>query len=243
MEPVLTPNAWLRWDVIRRELRRVPAGARVLEIGMGGGAVGARLSRRHRYTGVEPDERSRDRARTRLETSARVLDDVSACGASEVFDVVCSFEVLEHIEDDAAALTAWTEHLAPGGSVWLSVPAHPERFAAADEAVGHLRRYSRQQLADLLDAAGLEPVRIDNIGFPVGNLLEVGRNVLARRRRRGESATTAERTASSGRFLQPPDAVGPVIAAVMAPARLAQRPFRRGERGPGWVAVARRRAP
>jgi len=192
MEPVLTPNAWLRWDVIRRELRRVPAGARVLEIGMGGGAVGARLSRRHRYTGVEPDERSRDRARTRLETSARVLDDVSACGASEVFDVVCSFEVLEHIEDDAA---------------------------------------------------GLEAVRIDNIGFPVGNLLEVGRNVLARRRRRGESATTAERTASSGRFLQPPDAVGPVIAAVMAPARLAQRPFRRGERGPGWVAVARRRAP
>jgi SAM-dependent methyltransferase len=239
MPPVLTPNAWLRWDIIRRELDRLPATARILEIGTGGGAVGTRLSRHHAYVGIEPDESSRRRAEVRLGASVPVLEDLDRCAPDEMFDVVCAFEVLEHIDDDVGALTEWVQHLRPGGEVWISVPAHQERFDAADEIAGHLRRYSRDQLTALLQAAGLDPVRIDSIGFPVGNLLETGRNVVARRRLR-EAGTVAERTASSGRFLQPPDALAVPIAILIAPARLLQRPFRRGERGPGWVAVARR---
>jgi SAM-dependent methyltransferase len=240
-EPVLTPNAWLRWDLIRRELRQLPPQARILEIGMGGGAVGARLSRRHAYTGVEPDERSRSLAIERLDPSARVLADPSDCPPTDRFDVVCAFEVLEHIDDDRGALASWVERLDNRGIVWLSVPAHQHRFGAADEAVGHHRRYGRDQLAAVLRQAGLEVGRIDSVGFPFGNLLEHARNrIAARRLERG--VPIAERTAASGRFLQPPDQLGPVIGAAMAPARLLQRPFRRGERGPGWFAVARRPA-
>ena len=52
----LTPNAWLRYDVIRRML---PAGVTdVLEIGCGQGSLGARLAQRYRYVGVEPDQTS-----------------------------------------------------------------------------------------------------------------------------------------------------------------------------------------
>ena len=49
----LTPNAWLRYDVITRVL---PAGVRdVLEVGCGQGALGARLAQRYQYVGLEPD--------------------------------------------------------------------------------------------------------------------------------------------------------------------------------------------
>ena len=215
---------------------------RILEIGMGGGAVGARLSRHHAYTGVEPDDRSRGRAVERLDPTARVLADTTDCPPTDRFDVVCAFEVLEHVEDDGGVLASWAERLDPGGTVWLSVPAHQDRFGAADEAVGHFRRYSREQLADRLREAGLEVDRIDSVGFPVGNLLEHGRNLVAARRQ-GRGAPIAERTAASGRFLQPPDALGLVIGALMAPARWLQRPFRRGQRGPGWFVVAHRPDP
>src|SRR5258707_7295281 len=50
----LTPNAWLRYDVIRHVL---PAGITdVLEIGCGQGSLGARLAQHYRYVGVEPDQ-------------------------------------------------------------------------------------------------------------------------------------------------------------------------------------------
>src|SRR6266851_3723963 len=69
----LTPNGWLRYDVIRRLL---PDGVTdVLEVGCGQGAFGSRLAQRYRYLGVEPDQRSwavasqRDRKSTRLNSS------------------------------------------------------------------------------------------------------------------------------------------------------------------------------
>ena len=71
------------------------------------------------------------------------------------FDVLCSFEVLEHIEDDLGELQRWVTHLKPGGMVIVSVPAHRHRFAAADEGVGHFRRYDPVDLVDLLESAGL----------------------------------------------------------------------------------------
>jgi SAM-dependent methyltransferase len=240
MRAALTPNAWLRWDLIQRELALLPEQARILEVGMGGGAMGARLAERHQYVGIEPDDRSRERARDRLGPASEVFATLADCPRDEPFAALCSFEVLEHIEDDSGALASWVEVLAPGGLVWLSVPAHQHRFGAADEAVGHLRRYSREQLTTLVRGAGLEPRRIDSVGFPVGNMLEVGRNLVARRR--AGPASVAERTASSGRFLQPPEGVGALIGVAMAPARWLQRPFRHGERGPGWFAVARRPA-
>lgn len=206
---------------------------------MGQGAVGARLAALGAYTGVEPDSESQAVARARLPKRARILRDSSELDPSEKFDVVCAFEVLEHIEDDLGAARAWAAHLEAGGDLVISVPAHAERFAAADRLAGHFRRYSRGDLADLVEAVGLDLITIDATGFPLGYLLEYGRNQIAGRRQ-DRLSSIEEQTAASGRFLQPPDALAPVTQAATYPFRVIQRATRHTQLGTGWVAIARR---
>jgi len=239
--PPLTFNAWLRYDLIRRLLPDTGESGTALEIGAGGGAMAARLARRFRYVGVEPDAHSSATAQARLSDVGHgtiVAGDLSSLDPSACFDLVCAFEVLEHIEDDAATLNEWRERLRPGGWILLSVPAHARRFAAGDRKAGHYRRYEPDQLADLLRSQGFTDVVVLSYGFPLGFVLEWGRNAIARRVEGRESM--AERSAESGRYLQPPDWLSWPIRAVTAPFRLMQRPFVHTGLGTGLVVRARR---
>jgi SAM-dependent methyltransferase len=85
--------------------------------------------------------------------------------ASSSLDLVVAFDVLEHIEDDKAAATGVYEALRPGGTFLVAVPADPRLWSAHDDAVGHVRRYTRQTLTDLLASAGfrLDSVRSWNV--------------------------------------------------------------------------------
>jgi 2-polyprenyl-3-methyl-5-hydroxy-6-metoxy-1,4-benzoquinol methylase len=236
----LTPNAWLRFDMISRML---PTGVTdVLEVGCGQGALGARLARRYRYLGVEPDESSCAVARQRVAAMGRgeVRQASVADLGDERFDLVCAFEVLEHIEDDAAALTEWAGRLRPGGWLLLSVPAHQRRYGPADELVGHFRRYDPDVLAALLRDHGFTDVDLRLYGMPLGYVLEAGRNAIGRRKlaRTAADLTVAERTAGSGRLLQPSGGLrGAVTRWATMPFRVAQRGF--PNTGPGLIARAR----
>src|SRR5205807_9201048 len=88
------------------------------------------------------------------------------------FDLVCAFEVLEHIADERAALAAWRERLRPGGRLLLSVPAGESRYGAADRHVGHYRRYETHRLEELLREVGFEVIHSERIGLPLGYVLE-----------------------------------------------------------------------
>src|SRR5260221_6718809 len=100
----LTPNGWLRFDVVGRLL---PADAvSVLEVGCGQGAMGVRLAKNRVYLGLEPDPASCAVARRRFALAGfgQVREvHTDALDAAERFDMVCAFEVLEHIEGDVAA--------------------------------------------------------------------------------------------------------------------------------------------
>jgi SAM-dependent methyltransferase len=242
--PPLTLNAWLRYDLIRRALVGMGDIRSVLEIGAGEGAMGTRLASRYSYVGIEPDSVSRQRAKERLDRLGRgatLQADLSAIDRDTRFDLVCAFEVIEHIDDDAEALQTWRDRLRPGGWVLLSTPQHPRRFDAGDRLAGHFRRYERGGVANLLRSTGFDEERVWSYGFPLGYALETARNVLARRRE-SRLGSVAERTAASGRYLQPPDWLGSLTMALSAPFRLAQRPFVETELGPGLVAWARRSA-
>jgi SAM-dependent methyltransferase len=168
-----------------------------------------------------------------------ICGDVAAVEPGSRFDLVCGFEVLEHIEDDAAILREWRERLREGGWLLLSVPAHQRRFGAHDRVVGHYRRYDPGAIASLLERSGFAEPVVLSCGFPLGYLLELARNTLVARL--AEPARSPEaQTAASGRWLQPPAWLGPALRAFSAPFRWLQRPFARTGWGTGLVVLARR---
>lgn len=238
-QPALALNAWLRYDLVRRALDRL-GGTTLLEVGVGGGALGARLAQRYEYVGLEPDAESVALAHRRLDTVRRgrvINGDINMLDNDQQFDIVCAFEVLEHIADDRGALRRWSRHVRPGGAILISVPAFQHRFGAWDEKVGHLRRYERDELSALFEDVGLDPVFTWSYGFPLGLLLERARNFVARRQR--AEASVDQRTAASGRQLQPSDSFAWLTRVGSAPFRLAQRPFVHRDLGIGFVACGR----
>jgi SAM-dependent methyltransferase len=242
--PPLSPNGWLRWEVVERLLP--PGRLDVLEVGCGQGGFGARLAQRYTYVGIEPDPISCALAQQRVGPAGGEVrnGDLAAVGADEVFDLVVAFEVIEHIEDDAGALAGWASHLRPGGWLLLSTPAWQKRFGPADEMVGHFRRYDPPVLRARLEGAGLSDVELVHFGAPLGYLLEAGRNVVGKRRLASPAAPTAaasmaERSDASGRTLQPS------TSWTATAARLGTLPFRKLQHvfpgtGPGLVARARK---
>jgi SAM-dependent methyltransferase len=71
------------------------------------------------------------------------------------FDLVCMFDAIEHIEDDARAMREVARVLAPGGSVFVSVPAYQFLYANNDRVAQHYRRYTRGGIARVFEQAGL----------------------------------------------------------------------------------------
>lgn len=69
--------------------------------------------------------------------------DARAIPAEAVFDLIGAFDVIEHIEEDEAALAAIHRALAPGGVAIIAVPQHPWLWSEADDVAHHARRYSR----------------------------------------------------------------------------------------------------
>jgi SAM-dependent methyltransferase len=240
--PPLAPRAWLRWDRVEGILDELSPRT-VVEVGCGQGAFGARLAARASYLGVEPDRAAYEVARARIEPlGGQVMHGThEAVPEGATYDLVCFFEVLEHMPDDTTMLKAWSALARPGGHVLLSVPAFADRFAPMDVQAGHYRRYDPDALRDLLLAAGLEQPRLVVYGWPLGYALEVGRNRVARRalERMGGDPTPEELTAGSGRLMQP---TRPAVAAAVAAATLPFRYLQRlaPTRGTGLVALARR---
>jgi SAM-dependent methyltransferase len=73
---------------------------------------------------------------------------------ARTYDLIALFDVLEHIEDDAAFLHQANSALTPEGRVVLTVPAMPFLWSAHDVSHHHFRRYTKQTLCSVLESAG-----------------------------------------------------------------------------------------
>jgi len=84
------------------------------------------------------------------------------------YSAIYTSNVLEHIENDSAALKELFDSLIPGGIIGIYVPAHPILYSAMDKEIGHVRRYTRSELREKVLEAGflIQSITYDEfIGF------------------------------------------------------------------------------
>ena len=94
-----------------------------------------------------------DKLRARA-TSVTVASITALPFTAAGFDLVCAFDIVEHVDDEDGALSELSRVCAAGGTFLVAVPLHPSRWTAFDELVGHCRRYEPQRLLDKLDEYG-----------------------------------------------------------------------------------------
>ncbi len=162
-------------------LARVPAGARVLDVGCGEARFAeALLQRGARVAGIDVAEEPLRRARARRPELALDLRCVAPVGPWPLedvsFDVVWAGEVIEHVADTAGWLSEVRRVLRSGGALVLSTPTHgrlarlrlglSERAFAAhfDPRADHLRFYTRRALVSLLAEFGFEAIETRAFG-------------------------------------------------------------------------------
>ena len=154
-------NSWL----VQLILEHARSGAEVVDFGAGSGTFAEAVREAGaRVTCIEPDATLRTMLSHKGFEVHADLDGV----ADRTFDLVYSLNVLEHIEDDAAAVRSLSRHVRPGGGIFIFVPAFPSLFTSMDRLVGHCRRYTRGSLRPLLEQAGLSVQSCrygDSLGF------------------------------------------------------------------------------
>lgn len=130
-------------------------GNLILEVGCGAGSQLEELSKYGRVVGCDINHQALAAAEKRG-FSVFYQDIGQEIKVDCQYDVVCAFDVLEHIKDDRQALANIYKLLKPGGLFIFTVPAFPALFSAHDIYLQHQRRYSRRGLKRLLAAGGLK---------------------------------------------------------------------------------------
>jgi len=216
----------------------------ILEIGFGGGDL-LKILNAKGYSGLGIDF-SEDAVRSlagqtrtgpfkfRLENRS----DRDLAGGTERFDLLMAFEVLEHIQDDAASLALWNSLLAGGGKLLLSVPSHMAKWDAADEFAGHVRRYEKEELKAKLAAAGFRVLKFYSYGYPFINLVSRVKALVGRFKLR-KDLSAEQRTKESGQgFVVWRFGKYFINDVTMLPAYLAQELFLDRDLGNGYLVLA-----
>lgn len=241
-EWVPLPRYLLRTRVVKNLIRQL-APHDFIEIGAASGDMAQWMSAQGMSgTAVEISAEALRMLRARLQGNDRVqVFNKDSRDLKAESDLLLSMEVLEHIEDDTAALANWYELVRPGGHIVISVPAHQRRFSAEDEMAGHFRRYEKTELHEKLMAAGFNAPRIMNYGFPLGLALKQLRTFVARARMKGDQRSRQERTEASGverkRFSRWNWLLNDLF---MTPFHWMQLPFLNFDLGDGLLAVAKK---
>jgi len=140
-----------------------PAATSFLEVGCGTGFVLRGLHEASPdldLTGVELFAEGLEVARRRMPDISLLQLDARELPCEGDFDVIGSFDVLEHIDDDERVLSSMFRAAKPGGGVLLTVPQHPWLWSAADEFGKHVRRYRRPDILAKLGRAGFRVMRV-----------------------------------------------------------------------------------
>ncbi len=166
-------------DLLRRRIRALPAGLRLLDLGAAGGHLGRAVRDRCAFlAGVEPDAALPASCRDGYD-DWRACDAMSAGSWDAPFDAVVCADVLEHLprpEDLLERIRAW---LVPGGTLLVSLPNVANvtvraallagRFPYAERGIldrTHLRFYTRRSARALIESGGFSVLGIAATAMP-----------------------------------------------------------------------------
>jgi SAM-dependent methyltransferase len=214
----------------------LPDPSRFLEIGCGTGFVlgGIRTAfPSTELTGSEVFSAGLAFAAERVPSATFYQMDARSIPFRDHFDAIGAFDVLEHIDEDAAVIAEVASALRPGGSFLLTVPQHPALWSAQDDHAFHVRRYTAARLRRTVEAAGFEVVRLTSF---VSLLLPM---MFASRRGRRLASDGAEVDAMGD--LRQPRAINMALEAVMTMERALIRHGWSPTAGGSLLMVARKR--
>lgn len=166
----------------------LPKGAKILEIGAG---TGGNIAMLQKFGDVQAVEMSDLARRIAWEKTGRdflygYLPNNIPVSPDSV-DLICLFDVLEHVAEDEESLAAMRRLLKPNGKIVLTVPAHQWLWSTHDVGLHHQRRYSRSQLRERIEKAGY---RIDKLTYTNAALFPVAMLArLADRLRKSDAAS------------------------------------------------------
>ena len=112
------------------------------------------------------------------------------------YKTILMFDLLEHIKDDRQFLKKIYSLLLPNGHLVIAVPANPKEWRWDDEFYGHFRRYTEDELEDMLIQTGFKPIICYDYTFPVFWFLR--RAYISLKNNPQESKDIKSRTKESG---------------------------------------------
>lgn len=154
----------------------LPARARVLDAGCGSGRNMIELSDLGTVTGIELSETSVALARQRDAGEIVAGSVLEMPFPDDSFDLAVSLDVIEHLDDDLAALRELRRTVAPGGALLVTVPAYQWLWSGHDEINHHHRRYTRRSLQRVASQAGWNQVHttyFNSLLLPIAIVLRV----------------------------------------------------------------------
>jgi SAM-dependent methyltransferase len=162
-----------RREILSQEITKLGlvANAQILEIGCGPGGNINMLQQHGTVSAVEMDKFSREFATHK--SNVHVKDGWLPNNLpfrTERFDLICMFDVLEHIYEDVDALAMIKTLLNPGGFLLITVPAYQWLFGKHDKMLHHHRRYTLTSISKMLREKGYKPFRqtyFNSLLFPL----------------------------------------------------------------------------
>lgn len=152
----------------------------ILDIGFGTGAMLTFLRSYGRVTGMDMSAEAIRFARTRTDAPMLLGDITQIPIASASKDLVTAFDIVEHVQNDAAAFVELARVCRPGGHVLVTVPAFQFLWGNQDVVSHHQRRYTRARLGEIVRAAGLVTERLSYFNavlFPAVAAVRVARRL------------------------------------------------------------------